>query len=61
MGLLDKIFGRKQAPRQTSQLAGRNMDVQTDEQKAGTRSRMEAEMQTSRDARDAAPKEPPTS
>lgn len=58
MGILDKILRRKtEQPREKSSWTERGMDVQTDDEKAATRSRMEAEMQAGRDARDDAAKD----
>lgn len=51
MGILDKIFGRKKKTSEAYRPLAKNLDTQTDDQKEGTRSRMEAEMQTSKDDR----------
>lgn len=58
MGILDKILRRKaEQPRANNTRNARGMDIQTDQEKADTRSRMEAEMQAGRDARDNAAKD----
>ena len=57
MGFLDKIFGnKKSAPvSQKSTEVAKGLDVQSDEIRAESRRKMEAEMEASRANRDAAP------
>jgi hypothetical protein len=50
MGILDKLLGRKK-PQADSARQAQGQTLQTDEQKADMRSRMEAEMQGSKDSR----------